>query len=101
MAEEVIRGGAGGREDQGTGFEGMEALAQAIELGTSLPYLSVHYLEHFTAYSAGSGSDFPQRHHLSNQPRASRSHCGHPPFPPAQGWEVSWYSLCVGLLVRH
>ena len=32
MAEEVLRGGGPG-EDQTTGFEGMETLAQAIELG--------------------------------------------------------------------
>lgn len=31
MAEEVLRGGPG--EDQQSGFEGMEVLAQAIELG--------------------------------------------------------------------
>lgn len=33
MAEEVMRGGVGQGEEQGAGFEGMEALAQAIELG--------------------------------------------------------------------
>lgn len=33
MAEEVLRGGGAGEVDQSTGFEGMETLARAIELG--------------------------------------------------------------------
>ena len=35
MAEEVLRGGGGGGVGEVPGFEGMEGLAQAIELGES------------------------------------------------------------------
>lgn len=48
MAEEVLRGGGGSDEEEGgapvtgeQGFEGMEALARAIELGQSVHGCSI------------------------------------------------------------
>ena len=68
IAEEVMRSGEGG-DDQSTGFEGMEALAQAIELGKGPYFFSPSLFceqVYFDICSVGSSSDFPQGHCISN-----------------------------------
>lgn len=66
MAEEVLRGGTG-EVDQSTGFEGMETLARAIELGelsTAQHYTSGRIL---SCFSAGQSADYSDRHCVSSQ----------------------------------